>query len=174
VDRIAQETGKPAQLSASIATLTALPARTHESLQKIALQLVRNAVVHGVEDVTTRVARNKPATAAIDVRLHRDQDNTVELAVQDDGGGLDLDRIRQRLIDLGWMTPAQVAELGDAQLASQIFRPGFSTAQGAGEHAGRGVGLDIVSAEVRRLGARLLVSSRPEQGMAFRVRLEAV
>jgi HPt (histidine-containing phosphotransfer) domain-containing protein len=171
VDRIAGETGKPAQLTASIATLTALPARTHESLQKIALQLVRNAVVHGVEEGATRVARNKPLTASIDVRLHRDSDNTVELAVQDDGGGLDLDRIRERLVALGWFTPPQVAEMSAAQLASQIFRPGFSTAEGSDEHAGRGVGLDIVSAEVRRLGARLLVSSRPQQGMLFRVRL---
>jgi two-component system, chemotaxis family, sensor kinase CheA len=63
--------------------------------------------------------------------------------------------------------------MSSAQVLAQIFRPGFSTSDTAGEHAGRGVGLDIVSAEVRRLGARLLVSTKPGQGTTFRVRLSA-
>ncbi len=171
VERMSHETGKPAALSASIATLTALPARYHESLHKIALQLVRNAVMHGVEDPATRAAHHKPATATVEVQLHREADNTIELVVRDDGAGLDVDRVRARVIELGWMTPAQLDEMSHAQIASQIFKPGFSTAKTTSEHAGRGVGLDIVSTEVQRLGARLLVSSRNQNGMTFRVRV---
>lgn len=171
VARIAKEIGRPARLTTALAPLTALPTATHEALQKIAVQLVRNAVVHGVEDGDTRAAHGKPATASVDVTLQRNATNHVELVVRDDGAGLDTDRVRARLATLGWFGDAQLAEMSTAQVLAQIFRPGFSTADRAGEHAGRGVGLDIVSAEVRRLGARLLVSTRPNQGTTFRVRL---
>jgi len=173
VSRIASDLGKPTRLTTALAPLTALPTATHEALQKVAVQLVRNAVVHGVEDGDTRAALGKPATAAVDVTLHRNASNQVELVVKDDGAGLDTDRVRARLRALGWFGDAQLGEMSSAQVLAQIFRPGFSTSDTAGEHAGRGVGLDIVSAEVRRLGARLLVSTKPGQGTTFRVRLSA-
>ncbi|KQW00416.1 ATP-binding protein [Rhizobacter sp. Root1221] len=173
VARIAQEMGKPTQLTTSLAPLTALPTASHEALQKVAVQLVRNAVVHGVEDGRTRAALGKPATATVDVTLHRNDTNQVELVVRDDGAGLDVVRVRARLQALGWFKASQLDEMSTAQVLAQIFRPGFSTATSAGEHAGRGVGLDIVSAEVRRLGARLLVSTKPDHGTTFRVRLSA-
>jgi HPt (histidine-containing phosphotransfer) domain-containing protein len=173
VARIAQEMGKPTQLTTSLAALTALPTASHEALQKVAVQLVRNAVVHGVEDGRTRAALGKPALATVDVTLHRNDTNQVELVVRDDGAGLDVTRVRARLQALGWFKGSQLDEMSPAQVLAQIFRPGFSTATSAGEHAGRGVGLDIVSAEVRRLGARLLVSTKPDHGTTFRVRLSA-
>lgn len=173
VSKMARDLGKPTRLSSSLAPLTAVPTAIHEALQKISLQLVRNAVVHGVEDATTRAALGKPAVANVDVTLHRNADNQVELIVRDDGAGLDADRVRARLRTLGWYTDAQLAEMSTAQVLAQIFKPAFTTSATAGEHAGRGVGLDIVSAEVRRLGARLLVSSQPHRGTTFRVRLSA-
>ena len=171
VDRMATELGKPTRLNASLALLTTLPAAVHEALQKLAVQLVRNAVAHGVEDGLTRAALGKPATATVDVTLHRTAADQVELVVKDDGAGLDVARVRARLLALGWVSGPQLDEMSTAQVIAQIFRPGFSTVAQPGEHAGRGVGLDIVSAEVRRLGARLLVSTQPGQGTAFHVRL---
>lgn len=171
VARIGDELGRPARLIASLAPMAALPADTHESLLKIALQLVRNAAVHGIEEPARRAASGKPPVATVEVTLRRDEADQVELAVRDDGAGVDVARVRQRLIALGWFNEAQLADMSPAQRLAQIFRPGFSTTTEAGEHAGRGVGLDIVSAEVRRLGARLLVSTRPGQGTTFRVRL---
>lgn len=173
VARIASDLGKPTHLTTALAPLTALPTATHEALQKVAVQLVRNAVVHGVENGDTRAALGKPATATVDVTLHRNASNQVELVVKDDGAGLDTDRVRARLRALGWFGDRQLGEMSSAQVLAQIFRPGFSTSDTADEHAGRGVGLDIVSAEVRRLGARLLVSTKPGQGTTFRVRLSA-
>lgn len=171
VERMAKDLGKPARLSISFAALATLPAGCQEALQKVALQLVRNAVAHGVEEASTRIALGKPAMGAVDVSLHRSEANQVELVVSDDGAGLDVASVRARLQELGWFTDRQLEEMSPAQVLAQIFRPGLSTAAQAGEHAGRGVGLDIVSDEVRRLGARLRVSTRPGRGTTFRVLL---
>jgi HPt (histidine-containing phosphotransfer) domain-containing protein len=171
VERIGQDTDKPARLNAKLDAITELPTRVRDALTQIAVQLVRNAVVHGVEDAATREARGKPVRARIDVEVARDEADQVHLLVRDDGGGLNPERVRQRLLALGWFNETQLAEMSVSQIVAQVFKPGFSTAEAAGEHAGRGVGLDIVAHEVRRLGARLLVSSRATEGTTFRVRL---
>ena len=171
VSRIAGSTAKPARLSTRLDALATQPAKTREALTQIALQLVRNAVVHGVEDAATRAARGKPAEARIDVEFTRDEADQFNLLVRDDGAGINTERVRARLMALGWFSEAQLAEMSSSQIVSQIFRPSFSTVDKADEHAGRGVGLDIVANEVRRIGARLLVSSRARQGTVFRVKL---
>jgi two-component system chemotaxis sensor kinase CheA len=171
VARIANDTAKPARLSTRLDALASLPARMRDSLTQIALQLVRNAVVHGVEDATTRVAHGKPAEACIEVEFSRDEADQLHLLVRDDGAGINPERVRARLIGLGWFNEAQLAEMSTSQIVAQVFKPGFSTIDATDEHAGRGVGLDIVANEVRRLGARLLVSSRAQQGTSFRVKL---
>jgi two-component system chemotaxis sensor kinase CheA len=171
VARIAGSTAKPARLSTRLDALATLPANTRDALTQIALQLVRNAVVHGVEDPATRAARGKPVEARIDVEFSRDEADQFNLLVRDDGAGINPERVRARLMALGWFNEAQLAEMSISQIVSHVFKPGFSTIDKADEHAGRGVGLDIVANEVRRLGARLLVSSRAEQGTVFRVKL---
>ncbi|HEY0819057.1 MAG TPA: ATP-binding protein [Rhizobacter sp.] len=171
VERIAHDTGKPARLNTRLDAIAELPTRVRDALTQIAVQLVRNAAVHGVEDAATREARGKPVRARIDVEVSRDEGDQVHLVVRDDGGGLSAERVKQRLLSLGWYTEAQLAEMSVSQIVSQVFKPGFSTAESGGEHAGRGVGLDIVAHEVRRLGARLMVSSRAQEGTTFRVRL---
>ncbi|WP_119155520.1 ATP-binding protein [Caldimonas tepidiphila] len=168
--RIARDGGKRVRLDARLDGFEALPTATRVSLVNVAIQLVRNAVVHGVEPPALRQAARKPPEGLVTVSLETRQDEGgIALVVQDDGGGLPMARIRRRLVELGWFTPAQVEEMGDAQVGNQIFRPGFSTAEQADEHAGRGVGLDVVSQQVRALGARLVLSSRPGAGTAFRV-----
>jgi two-component system chemotaxis sensor kinase CheA len=171
VERIGQETQKPARLNAKLDGISSLSTRVRDSLTQIAVQLVRNAVVHGVEDAATREACGKPVRATIDVEIARDETDQLHLLVRDDGAGINPERVRQRLLSLGWFSEAELAEMSVSQIVAQVFKPGFSTAEAAGEHAGRGVGLDIVAHEVRRLGARLLVSSRAEHGTTFRVKL---
>jgi len=171
VSRIAGSTTKPARLTARLDELASVPAKMRDSLTQIALQLVRNAAVHGVEDATTRAARGKPAEAQIEVEFERDEADQLQLVVRDDGAGLSAERVRARLLALGWFNEAQLADMSTSQIVAQVFKPGFSTVDKADEHAGRGVGLDIVANEVRRLGARLLVSSRAQLGTTFRIKL---
>lgn len=172
VHRIATDTRRPARLTHRLDALEMLPPATRDALEQIALQLVRNAAVHGIDPLPQRLALHKPSVGWVEVAIEPVDGDAQELVVRDDGAGLDADRVRQRLLALGWFSPAQLAEMTPDQVVGQIFRPGFSTATTATEHGGRGVGLDIVASLVRQLGARLLVSSRRGQGTELRVRLQ--
>ena len=172
VKRIAEDTGKPARLAHEVEGLDTLSARARDAVEQIAVQLVRNAAVHGIDPLPQRLMLGKPSVGAIELQVHASADGAHELLVRDDGAGLDADRIRARLLQLRWFGIEQLAEMTPGQIVSQIFRPGFSTADTASEHAGRGAGLDVVAALVRELGARLLVSSRRGQGTEMRVRLQ--
>lgn len=138
-------------------------------IREIAVQLVRNAVVHGIESPRARAAAGKPEAGRIDVQLTRGEGEWT-LSVRDDGAGLDARRVRDKLLGLRWYTPEQLASFDERQIVAHIFRPGFSTADGLSMHAGRGVGLDVVQANVQKLGARMLLSSTPGQFTEFRIR----
>jgi two-component system, chemotaxis family, sensor kinase CheA len=141
-------------------------------VREIAVQLLRNAVVHGVESPMLRKAANKPELGKVDVQLVRGETEW-SLTVRDDGAGLSAGRVRQKLLDLGWYTAAQLESFDDRQIVAHIFKPGFSTAAGVSMHAGRGVGLDVVQANVQKLGARLLLSSTPGQFTEFKIKFAA-
>jgi chemosensory pili system protein ChpA (sensor histidine kinase/response regulator) len=126
--------------------------------------LLRNAVAHGIEDAPVRVAAGKPATGTITISL-RQQSNDVTVEFTDDGGGLDLDRIREKAGAEGHTPDA--AALTDAEAANLMFTPGFSTASQITELAGRGIGLDVVRAEINALGGRIETSTERGQGTKF-------
>jgi len=170
VQRIAADTGKRARVQHALEGLAALPVRHQDALTRIAVQLVRNAMSHGIEPPAQRSQARKPEEGTVSVRIDSADDGAVDLVVHDDGAGLDLQRIRQRLLDLGWYSAAQADDMSAQQLLSHIFKPGFSTTVSVDEHSGRGIGLEVVTAHVRELGARLLLSSQRGRGTEFRVR----
>jgi two-component system chemotaxis sensor kinase CheA len=145
------------------------PRAQDEALLSLAVQLARNAVAHGIETPADRAAAGKAETGLITLTLARRASNGLELRVRDDGRGLTPGPIRQRLLELGWYQPAQLDQLSDQQILAHIFKPGFSTAAPGGEHAGRGVGLDLVQQEVARLGATMRLQSTPGQGTKFSI-----
>jgi len=130
--------------------------------------LLRNAVVHGIESPENRKAQGKDAVGTIDVGLAQ-QGNEVSIEIRDDGSGLDLQRIEARARRNGLI--AADAQPSDAELANLIFTPGFSTAENVTELAGRGVGMDVVRADVTALGGRIETASAPGRGTAFRLLL---
>ena len=95
------------------------------------------------------------------------------LVVRDDGAGLSAPRVKRKLLELGWYTAQQLESFDDRQVVAHIFQPGFSTASGVSLHAGRGVGLDLVQANVQKLGGRLTLASTPGEFTEFRVRFAA-
>ena len=121
--------------------------------------LLRNAVIHGLELPDVRLAAGKPATGNLQVSLHQ-QGNEVRIDVVDDGGALDIERIRARALEMG-------EPLIDGQESELIFKPGFSTAERLTESAGRGVGLDVVRNELMAIDGQIEVSSSPGQGCVF-------
>jgi chemosensory pili system protein ChpA (sensor histidine kinase/response regulator) len=130
--------------------------------------LLRNSVAHGLEDSATRQAAGKEAIGQITLSLAQ-EGNEIVLTIADDGAGLDFERIRQRAIERGLITPD--AETDEASLTQLILLPGFSTADEVTALAGRGVGLDVVKNEVAGLGGRIEVASVTGRGATFRIYL---
>jgi chemosensory pili system protein ChpA (sensor histidine kinase/response regulator) len=128
--------------------------------------LLRNAVVHGIESPARREAAHKPAIGTVEVRLQQ-MGNEVQIEVRDDGAGLNLVRIAERARLQGLLAPG--ASVSEAELASMIFRPGFTTVEQVTELAGRGVGMDVVRAEVTAMGGRIETATTSGQGTAFRM-----
>lgn len=166
---VAVDGGKKVQAVVRMGSQSDLEESAGHLLREIAVQLMRNAVVHGVESPMLRRAAGKPEEGQVEVQLTRSETEWA-LSVKDDGAGLSAQRVRQRLIDLKWYTPAQVDSFDDKQIVAHIFKPGFSTASGVSMHAGRGVGLDVVQANVQKLGARMQLSSVPGQHTEFKIR----
>jgi chemosensory pili system protein ChpA (sensor histidine kinase/response regulator) len=130
--------------------------------------LLRNAVAHGIEPRADRLAVGKSETGEITLEV-RQEGNEVILSFADDGGGLHYGRIRERAIERG-LIPAD-ADLGERELGELIFMPGFSTATSVTAIAGRGVGMDVVRAEVAAMGGRVELESTPGRGTRFTVHL---
>jgi chemosensory pili system protein ChpA (sensor histidine kinase/response regulator) len=128
--------------------------------------LLRNAVVHGIEDRDARVAAGKPEAGQLLVAV-RPEGNEMVIELRDDGGGLQLERLRARALEMG----LPVADLNDGQTAQLIFQPGLSTAGVITELAGRGIGMDVVRDEVSSLGGRIEVDSVAGRGTAFLLHL---
>ncbi|MFD1711611.1 response regulator [Ottowia sp. GY511] len=128
--------------------------------------LLRNCVVHGIENQAMRAARSKDSIGLIAIEVQQ-AGNDVAVEFRDDGAGLNLRRIRERALQQGLISADR--ELSDAEVGNLIFSPGFSTATEVTELAGRGVGMDVVRTEVQSLGGRIETSSREGQGSAFRL-----
>ncbi len=128
--------------------------------------LLRNCVGHGIEDPQVRTAAGKPASGTITIDLHH-EGNDVSVEFRDDGAGLNLPRIREKALAQG-IVSADV-ELSDADAANLIFMPGFSTASEVTGLSGRGIGMDVVRAEINALGGRIETTTEAGKGAAFRM-----
>ncbi len=167
--RVAHDEGKQVAVQASVGAISDLEPQTLERLREICVQLVRNAVVHGIELPAQREAAGKAELGLVQVSLERDAAGQYVLKAHDDGIGISVERIRERLLQLGWFSPMQLDELSPRDIVMQMFKPGFSTAAQAGAHAGRGVGLDVVFDAVKRIGGRIMLSTLPGRHTEFRV-----
>jgi len=126
--------------------------------------LLRNALDHGLESRVARTAAGKPETGEIAISV-RQVGNEIAIELTDDGGGLNLADIRAKAIAQGRIAPD--AQTTDAQLIECIFQPGFSTASKVTQVSGRGIGMDVVRAEIAALGGRVEVTTREKSGTSF-------
>ncbi len=134
------------------------------------IHLVRNAVFHGIEMPPERVARGKSASGTVYLNaIHRG--HSVVIEVEDDGTGLDVEKIKARAVALGLLRPELSAGLSDSEAIRLIFLPGFSTVQDAGDQAGRGVGLDVVKRAVEAMNGRIDIETEPGVGTKFTLSL---
>jgi chemosensory pili system protein ChpA (sensor histidine kinase/response regulator) len=130
--------------------------------------ILRNAVVHGIESPAERVARGKSESGRITMLLHREGSEVI-VEVTDDGRGMDIAAIRAKGLLLGLIKPDQA--ISDSDVMQLVLEPGFTTADRLSQHAGRGVGMDVVATEVKKLGGALHMESRSGEGTRFLIRL---
>ena len=167
VRQAAQETGKKAELEIEGGT-GEIDRQVLERMLPPFEHMLRNAVVHGIELPEERLSRGKEETGRIAVRLQREGAEVV-ITVEDDGAGLDIEAIRAKARQMGLLRPGQ--DLTDEEALQLVLEPGFSTAQRLTQQAGRGVGMDVVATEVKRLGGGLFIESTPSRGARFTIRL---
>lgn len=132
--------------------------------------LVRNALDHGIESRAERAASGKRSQATLRVTaVHQAGMLVVEVA--DDGRGIDLVRLRTKIVERNLSTPELVARMSDRELTDFLFLPGFSTAKAVTDLSGRGVGLDVVQTTVHEVGGSVEVQTELGRGTTFRMRL---
>ncbi len=167
VRQAAQEAGKRAELAVEGAS-GELDRQVLEKMLPPLEHMLRNAIVHGIEDAGERQAAGKPAIGRITIRLHREGAEMV-IDVADDGGGLDVAAIRRRAYEYDLLQPD--SKVSDDEIMELVLAPGFTTAGEVTQSAGRGVGMDVVANEVKKLGGSLRIASVTGQGTNFTVRL---
>jgi chemotaxis protein histidine kinase CheA len=168
---LCKSTGKEARLSV-VGAEVSLDRRALEELRGPLVHLVRNAVDHGLEMPDVREARGKHREGALTIRVEQ-QGNMLFLEVSDDGGGIDLPRIREVARERGVATAEELSVMTPAQVQQLIFRPGFSTRADVTDVSGRGVGLDVVESQMESLRGHVEVQSTPGQGTRFLLSLPA-
>jgi len=168
VRQAANDTGKRAELVVQGAAAE-LDRQMLERMVPPLEHMLRNAVVHGIEPPERRAALGKPDVGRISVSLERDGAEVV-VVVADDGAGISVKLIREKAIALGLLADHH-AKLTDEEAVQLILEPGFSTAGHVTQAAGRGVGMDVVATEVKKLGGGLFIDTTPGKGSRFTIRL---
>ena len=141
-----------------------------EAIKDPLAHVVRNAVDHGIERPEVRRAAGKPPEGAVSIRAFHDGGH-VTVEVTDDGGGVNLERVRQKAVANGLLSAEEAVRLPERQVIELLFRAGFSTAEAVTAISGRGVGMDVVRTNVERIGGSVELASRPGQGTTVRIRV---
>lgn len=155
--KIASDEGKKVDLNLMALKTDLLTDHQNEELQDVLIQLTRNAIAHGIEVPETRIARNKWAEGTIQIAssfLEPSQSPlkapTLQVRFEDDGQGLDPEKIVNKAIEKGLITKSEANQLDDVRKVALIFKPGFSSAKTATEHAGHGAGMDIIREKIMK------------------------
>jgi chemosensory pili system protein ChpA (sensor histidine kinase/response regulator) len=167
VRQAATDTGKKAELQIEGAS-GELDRQVLERMMPPFEHMLRNAVAHGIESPEVRKKAGKNESGTITIALHREGSEVV-VEVSDDGGGMNLKAIRDKGISLGMVRADQ--QLSDDDIMQLILEPGFSTAGAVSTLSGRGVGMDVVANEIKKLGGALHMETKPGQGSRFVIRL---
>jgi chemotaxis protein histidine kinase CheA len=168
--RIATDAGKSVRLVTT--GLNEVPGDIRRTVRDIAIQLVRNAVVHGIEAPGARHELDKDEIGLLQIQF-RSSEQGLELVFHDDGCGIVPERLRDAAVRRGDLSADEARQLDTKASLALIFRPGFSTHEGNGRDAGRGVGLDFVLKAVHALGGKISIATAPGKYTRFAILLPA-
>jgi chemosensory pili system protein ChpA (sensor histidine kinase/response regulator) len=165
----AKSTGKQVDLDLS-GSETELDNNIIQQISDPLVHLVRNSVAHGIENSSDRAAAGKTAVGNITLRAYH-RGNHIYIEVEDDGRGIDYERVKQSAIERSLVSPETADRLTERDLREMLFHPGFSTAPVKTELAGRGVGLDVVRANLNTLNGEIDIQSTSGQGTKFTLKV---
>ncbi|MEM8830013.1 MAG: hybrid sensor histidine kinase/response regulator [Cyanobacteria bacterium P01_G01_bin.19] len=144
-----------------------------EHLYNPMTHLVNNAISHGIETPEKRISLGKPEAGNINIRAFLQGNQTV-ITVTDDGAGIDPERVKAKAIEKNLITWATAQQLSDQQVYELLFHPGFSTKDEADDFAGRGVGMDVVNTDLKKIRGSVSTESEVGKGTTFTIRLPLV
>ncbi|MDR3763045.1 MAG: response regulator, partial [Acidobacteriota bacterium] len=173
IERTARDAAKASNKQVELSLAGAETELDNNIIQHLAdplLHLVRNAVAHGIEDEMERYEAGKPDRGNVSVRAYH-KGNHIYVEVEDDGRGVDFDRVKQTAIASGIITEEDALTMERRALVDLLFRPGFSTSTRRTELAGRGVGLDVVKSNVSSLNGEIEVETEKGIGTRFTLKV---
>ena len=144
-----------------------------ENLYNPMTHLVNNAITHGIESPETRIQLGKKETGIIHIRAFLQGNQTV-ITITDDGAGIDPEKVKTKAVEKNLITWAQAQNLSKQDVYDLLFRAGFSTKDQADDFAGRGVGMDVVSTDLKKIRGTISIESEIGKGTVFTIRLPLV
>lgn len=166
---LAQELGKSVNLILE-GKETELDRTVIDEIGDPLVHLIRNAIDHGLESVEERRALGKPETGTLTMSA-KHEGNTVIICVEDDGRGINVEKVKKKAIQNGLLTSAQAEGMEESTILSYIFEAGFSTANAVTDISGRGVGLDVVRSKIQSLSGKVSLENKAGQGSKFVIKL---
>ncbi|SMP15043.1 two-component system, chemotaxis family, sensor kinase CheA [Desulfurobacterium pacificum] len=141
-----------------------------DKLEDPLIHLVRNALDHGIEPPEERVMMGKPEVGTVRLFAYHEGDHIV-VGIQDDGRGIDPEKVKKKALEKGLITPEQAAQMSDKEAYELIFLPGFSTADKVSDVSGRGVGMDVVASTIHALRGSIEIDSELGKGTTILLKL---
>ncbi len=151
-------------------TETELDRSIIEAIKDPLTHLVRNAIDHGIEPPDERVQIGKPAEGTLVLRAYQEGGQVV-IEIEDDGKGIDIEKVRKKAIEKGFMTVEEAERASEKELLNLIFKPGFSTAEKVTQVSGRGVGMDVVKSNIEKLGGSIELNTVRGKGTTVKIKI---
>lgn len=151
-------------------TETELDRSIIEAIKDPLTHLVRNAIDHGIEPPEERVQLGKSAEGTLILRAYQEGGQVV-IEIEDDGKGIDIDKIKKKAIEKGFMTFEEAEQASEKELLNLIFKPGFSTAETVTQLSGRGVGMDVVKSNIEKLGGSIELNTIRGKGTTVKIKI---
>ncbi len=141
-----------------------------EAIKDPLTHVLRNSIDHGIESPEVRRGRGKPEEGTVLLRAFH-EGGQVNIEIIDDGGGIDIAKVKQKAVERRLITPDQAASMNDRDATNLVFLPGFSTAETVSNISGRGVGMDVVKTNIEKIGGSIDFQSSPGVGSTLRIRI---
>jgi two-component system chemotaxis sensor kinase CheA len=169
VRNLARDLGKEVEL-VILGEETELDRSVVDEIGDPLIHLIRNAMDHGLETPDERVAAGKPRQGTL-ILSAAHEGNQIVISIKDDGRGVDTEKVARKAKEKGLITDEQLAAMGQRELLDLIFLPGFSTKEKASDLSGRGVGMDVVRTNIKKLNGIIDIKSEMGQGSEFILKL---